>query len=256
MLDRQPRHASPEWCPATQGKTPFQRGEAIVAIAAGGSIFRPERRLLSQPRTLFLGPADRNGAGDERAEAPAPEPVSVAVSGEKHAEGDEQADIYGKHHAALLRARRPPTLAAAVLAGRQPNSNTPPPTGPARRWLQVGYARGCHFGRQDRGVTPVGLRSVPIGGSSGRVFAVRRGEWRSGQAGGAGGMRLAVNTEGSRPVMATCSLRVGLTLLADAASAPLPPPKRRDGSHSDERFTSDSPRTTDDLRLATRRTTS
>jgi hypothetical protein len=42
MLDRQPRHAQPEWCPATQGQTPSQRGGSILAIAAEGSTFRQE----------------------------------------------------------------------------------------------------------------------------------------------------------------------------------------------------------------------
>ena len=46
---------------------------------------------------------------------------------------------------------------------------------PARSGRSERRARGCHCGRQDRGVTPVGFRSVPIGGSGGRVFAVGRG---------------------------------------------------------------------------------
>ena len=36
-------------------------------------------------------------------------------------------------------------------------------------------SRGSHCGRQDRGTTPVGLRSVPVGGSGGRVFATGMG---------------------------------------------------------------------------------
>jgi len=54
--------------------------------------------------------------------------------------------------------------------------------------------RSCDRGRQDRGVTPVGLGSVPIGGSGGSVFAVGR-SWRKGAESGAGGLRLAVKTQ-------------------------------------------------------------
>jgi len=54
-----------------------------------------------------------------------------------------------------LDGRRDPELLQASLA--------------ARRAACSGRAecrpRGCHCGRQDRGVTPVGLRSVPLGRS-------------------------------------------------------------------------------------------
>jgi hypothetical protein len=51
--------------------------------------------------------------------------------------------------------------------------------------------RGCHGGRQDREPTPLGLRSVPLGGPGRRVFAVgrRQWQWRSSQADSAGEMR-------------------------------------------------------------------
>ena len=53
--------------------------------------------------------------------------------------------------------------------------------------------RGCHCGRHDRRVTPVGLRSVPVGGSGGRVFAVGGRQWRSGAESVAGaGSELSV----------------------------------------------------------------
>ncbi len=47
-------------------------------------------------------------------------------------------------------------------------------------------ARGCHCGRQDRGVTPVGFWPVPVGGSGGRVFADGSERWRSGAESGEG----------------------------------------------------------------------
>jgi len=49
--------------------------------------------------------------------------------------------------------------------------------------------RGCHCGGQDRRASPVGLRSVPLGGSGGGVFEVGRWQRRSGQEGGAGSWR-------------------------------------------------------------------
>ena len=51
----------------------------------------------------------------------------------------------------------------------------------------------CHRGRQDRGITPVGFGSVPVGGSGGGVLAVGS-RWREGAESGASGMRLAVKT--------------------------------------------------------------
>ena len=41
-------------------------------------------------------------------------------------------------------------------------------------------SRGCHSGRQDRRVTPVGLGKMFVGGSGWCVFAVGRREWWSG----------------------------------------------------------------------------
>ena len=55
----------------------------------------------------------------------------------------------------------------------------------ARSGFAERRARSCHCGRQDRGVTPVGFRSVPVGGPGGGVFAVGGSQWRSCQAGGA-----------------------------------------------------------------------
>ena len=63
---------------------------------------------------------------------------------------------------------------------------------PARSGRAECLTRGCHCGRQDRRVTPVGLRSVPLGGSGGCVCAVGRCEWRAGaesRAGGVGRLR-------------------------------------------------------------------
>ena len=66
----------------------------------------------------------------------------------------------------LDRGRDQIVLQAGVALGRAAHSGRP-----ERR------ARGCHCGRQDRGVTPMGFRSVPVGGPGGRVFAVGRREW-------------------------------------------------------------------------------
>jgi hypothetical protein len=63
------------------------------------------------------------------------------------------------------------------------------PSRPKRR------TRGCDRWRQDRRVTSVGFRPVPVGGSSWYVFAVGRGGWRSSQESGAGGVSLAVKTQ-------------------------------------------------------------
>jgi len=63
-------------------------------------------------------------------------------------------------------------------------------------------ARGCDCGRQDREPAPVGLWSVPFGGSSGGVFAAGRWQRRSGAEGGAGAggeLKDCENTEGSSP---------------------------------------------------------
>jgi hypothetical protein len=60
----------------------------------------------------------------------------------------------------LDRGRDQIVLQAGQFVGRAARSSRP-----ERR------ARGCHCGRQDRRVTPVGLGSVPIGGSGGGVFA-------------------------------------------------------------------------------------
>jgi hypothetical protein len=49
---------------------------------------------------------------------------------------------------------------------------------PTKRPLRV-----CHCGRQDRGVTPVGLGPVLVGGSSGGVFAVGSGQWAGAEDG-------------------------------------------------------------------------
>ena len=57
---------------------------------------------------------------------------------------------------------------------------------PARSGRAERRARGCHCGRQDRGSTPVGLRSVPVGGSGGGVFEVGSGQWWAGAQGGEG----------------------------------------------------------------------
>ena len=54
--------------------------------------------------------------------------------------------------------------------------------------------RGCHCGRQDRTVTAVGFRSVPVGESGGGVFEGGL-RWRESAEGGAGGMRLAMKTQ-------------------------------------------------------------
>ena len=40
----------------------------------------------------------------------------------------------------------------------------------------------------------MGFRSVPVGGSGGRVFAVGERQWREGAESGAGRLRLAVKT--------------------------------------------------------------
>ena len=48
------------------------------------------------------------------------------------------------------------------------------------------HRRDFNCGQQDRGVTPVVLRKMFVGESSGCVFAVGRGEWRSGAESGAG----------------------------------------------------------------------
>jgi hypothetical protein len=50
--------------------------------------------------------------------------------------------------------------------------------------------RGGHGGREDRGVTPVGFRKMPVGRSGGRVFPRAGAGWCSSQAGGAGGLSL------------------------------------------------------------------
>ena len=79
-----------------------------------------------------------------------------------------------------------------------------PPTGYAPPWPLSRRPRGGHFGRQDRGSPAVGLRSVPVGGSGGRVFAAGRGEWRSSaesRAGVWGELNGRENKEESRPVM-------------------------------------------------------
>jgi hypothetical protein len=80
------------------------------------------------------------------------------------------------------------------------------PTGPGPRSvvLQAGVAlgraarsgrperrpRGCHCGRQDRGLTPVGLGSVPVGGPGWGVFAGGGWQWRSGAESRAGNLSL------------------------------------------------------------------
>jgi len=78
-------------------------------------------------------------------------------------------------------------LQAGVALGRAARSGRP-----ERR------PRGCHCGRQDRGSTPVGFRSVPLGRSGGRVFAVGRWQWRAGQAcsAGAGGELMGLGVAG------------------------------------------------------------
>jgi hypothetical protein len=92
----------------------------------------------------------------------------------------------------------PTTPARTSPLDLQPNPLTPPspkppptpPRGSAPPWPLSGLpSRGCNCGRQDRGPTPVGLGSVPVGGSGWRVCAVGRGEWRSGaeSRAGAGG---------------------------------------------------------------------
>jgi hypothetical protein len=65
---------------------------------------------------------------------------------------------------------------------------------PARSGRPERRARGCHCGRQDRRVTPVGLRSVPFCGSDGGVFAGGSGRRESAEN-GASGIRLAVKTQ-------------------------------------------------------------
>ena len=65
---------------------------------------------------------------------------------------------------------------------------------PARSGRPERSARGYHCGGQDREPAAVGFRSVPVGGSSGGVFAVGR-SWRKGAESGAGGLRLAVKTQ-------------------------------------------------------------
>jgi len=72
------------------------------------------------------------------------------------------------------RCRDQVVLQARVALGRAAHSSRP-------------ECRTCgrDCGRQDRRVTPVGFRSVPVSWSGGRVFADGRDEWWSGQAGGA-----------------------------------------------------------------------
>jgi len=72
-------------------------------------------------------------------------------------------------------AQQPVTQQAGVVARCAARSGRPE-RGP----------RGRHCRRQDRGVTPVGLGSVPLGGSGGSVFAAGSWQWRKGQADGAG----------------------------------------------------------------------
>jgi hypothetical protein len=74
---------------------------------------------------------------------------------------------------------------------------------------------GCHYGRQDRGSSPVGFRSVPVGGAGAGVFTDGRRWWWTGAeygAGAGGELSSRENIEASRPVMATCSPRVGIML--------------------------------------------
>ena len=51
-----------------------------------------------------------------------------------------------------------------VLSAGESSGRAPDPSRPERR------PRGCDCGRQDRRITPMGLRSVPVGGSGGGVF--------------------------------------------------------------------------------------
>jgi hypothetical protein len=76
-----------------------------------------------------------------------------------------------------------------VLQARGPARRAARPGSPERR------ARGSYGGRQDREVTPVGLGSVPVGGTGGRVFAdgAGRGEGKADRQGAGGelsGIRL------------------------------------------------------------------
>ena len=155
MLDRQPRHAQPEWCPATQGQTPSQRGGSIVAIVAGGSTFRQENtayagssRCTSSPppplRRLALPPANRGQASHERHQS-RPEPVRVAISRDKHTEDDEQADIHTKHHPALPHARRPPS--PAVTLRREPVAGF-------RGWLFLAHSTPCFLNHANNFAQP------------------------------------------------------------------------------------------------------
>jgi len=75
----------------------------------------------------------------------------------------------------LDRGRDQVVLQAGVALGRA-----------ARSGLAERRTRGCHCGRQDRRVTPVGLGPVPVGGSGGRVCAAGRWQWWAGAEGGAG----------------------------------------------------------------------
>jgi hypothetical protein len=75
----------------------------------------------------------------------------------------------------LDRGRDQVVLPAGVTLGRAARSGCP-----------ERHTRGCHCGRQDRRVTSVGFRSVPVGGSGGGVFADGGWQWRSGAESGAG----------------------------------------------------------------------
>jgi hypothetical protein len=75
----------------------------------------------------------------------------------------------------LDRGRDQVLLPAGELAGR-----------PARSGRPERRPRGRDRRRQDRDSSPMGFRSVPIGRSSGGVFAFGRGEWRSGAESRAG----------------------------------------------------------------------
>jgi len=66
---------------------------------------------------------------------------------------------------------------------------------PARSSRAERRPRGCHCGRQDRRATPVGIGSVPVGGSGGGVFANGGRQWRACAESGASGIRLAMKTQ-------------------------------------------------------------
>jgi len=109
------------------------------------------------------------------------------------------------------RPRSPATQARRHPMDRSRDQELLSARGPARRAARPGRperpARGRHCERQDRVAPPVGFRSVPLGGSGGRLHAAG-GWWRERAAGAAGRVRRPRKCRGEQARMEACSPRV------------------------------------------------